>query len=305
MVLAAELIATGLRLSRFFGLDFMIENGSNLTYLIEMNPRCTPLCHLQLGEGRDLIGALTAQLQGGSCRRLPPVTACDMIAYFPQALTCKSRFLQTSFNDVPEEEPELVEDPLHPWSEWGVLGRVFRRDSALQRDRVSGVGLCATVRQASGLPFDNCGRTEEGDRRVRPGYSADSGGGRWGSTQKLEFISDEQTEVYFKASDVSVLPYTLVFQSGVMFSSYSFGLPVIASDVGSEDILEGETGFVCRPCDAHELAAAIEKYFESDLSSALDRRRRQIQDFANQRNSWRAVGEKTRQVYIRLLEAER
>jgi glycosyltransferase involved in cell wall biosynthesis len=126
-------------------------------------------------------------------------------------------------------------------------------------------------------------------------------------TRKLEFISDGQTEVYFKASDVSVLPYTLVFKSGVMFLSYSFGLPLIASDVGSfkKDILEGETGFVCRPCDAPELAAPIEKYFESDLFSTLDRRRRQIQDFANQRNSWRAVGEKTRQVYTRLLEAER
>jgi glycosyltransferase involved in cell wall biosynthesis len=126
-------------------------------------------------------------------------------------------------------------------------------------------------------------------------------------TQKLEFIPDEQTEVYFKASDVSVLPYTLVFQSGVLFLSYSFGLPVIASDVGSfkEDILEGETGFVCRPRDVHDLAATIEKYFESDLFSALDSGRRQIRDCANRRNSWRAVGETTRQVYTQLLKGER
>src|SRR5207248_4202756 len=125
-------------------------------------------------------------------------------------------------------------------------------------------------------------------------------------TEKLQFMPDEQTEVYFKASDVSVLPYTLVFQSGVLFLSYSFGLPVIASDVGSfkEDILEGETGFVCRPCDANDLAAAIEKYFESDLFSALDSRRRQIQDCANQSNSWKTVGEKTHQVYAQLLEDE-
>ena len=111
----------------------------------------------------------------------------------------------------------------------------------------------------------------------------------------------------FQASDVSVLPYTLVLQSGVMFLSYSFGLPVIASDVGSskEDILGGDMGFVCRPSDAHELAAAIEKYFESDLFRPLDRRRPQIQDFSKQRNSWRAVSGKTRQVYARLLEAER
>ena len=38
-----------------------------------------------------------------------------------------------------------------------------------------------------------------------------------------------------------MLPYTHIFQSGVLFLGYSFGLPVIASDVGSlrEDVIEG------------------------------------------------------------------
>jgi len=51
--------------------------------------------------------------------------------------------------------------------------------------------------------------------------------------QRIEFVPDEQTELYFKAADITVLPYTEVFQSGVLFLAYSFGLPVIASDVGS------------------------------------------------------------------------
>jgi hypothetical protein len=127
MMLAAQLIAARLKLSGFFGLDFMIENGSNRTYLIELNPRCTPLSHFQLGEGRDLIGAFAAELQGGSCRRLPAVTTSGMISYFPQAVICKSQFRQTSFNDIPEEQPELVEDLLHPWSERSLLGRLLDR----------------------------------------------------------------------------------------------------------------------------------------------------------------------------------
>jgi hypothetical protein len=127
MMHAAELIAGRLNLTGFFGLDFMIESGSNLIYLIEMNPRCTPLCHLQLGQGKDLVGALTAELQGVSCRDLPPVTASNTIAYFPQAQTCQSRFLQSSFNDVPEGEPALVEDLLHPWSDRGLVGRLLDR----------------------------------------------------------------------------------------------------------------------------------------------------------------------------------
>ena len=74
MMLAAERITRRLKLSGFFGLDFMIEDGSGLTYLIEMNPRSTPLCHLRLGNGRDMIGALWAQLAGQSLRETPPVT---------------------------------------------------------------------------------------------------------------------------------------------------------------------------------------------------------------------------------------
>ena len=34
---------------------------------------------------------------------------------------------------------------------------------------------------------------------------------------KAEYISDEETEVYFKAADVLVLPYRYIYQSGVLF----------------------------------------------------------------------------------------
>jgi glycosyltransferase involved in cell wall biosynthesis len=100
-----------------------------------------------------------------------------------------------------------------------------------------------------------------------------------------------------------VLPYTQVFQSGVLFLAYSFGLPVVASDVGSfrEDIVEGETGFVCKSCDANELAKTLEQYFESDLFRNLDSRRQKIRDYASRRNSWQVVGEATRDVYLRVL----
>ena len=51
--------------------------------------------------------------------------------------------------------------------------------------------------------------------------------------EKIEYIPDEETELFFKAADVLILPYTRVFQSGVLFLAYSFGLPAIASDVGT------------------------------------------------------------------------
>ena len=133
MKLAAERIARRLHVSGFFGLDFMIEDGTNAPYLIEMNPRCTPLCHLRLGKGRDMVGALQAQLTGQPFRETPPVTGNDMIAYFPQALLCQSPFLQSSFQDLPEDEPDLIQAMLHPWSERSLVGRALDSLRRLRR----------------------------------------------------------------------------------------------------------------------------------------------------------------------------
>jgi len=120
--------------------------------------------------------------------------------------------------------------------------------------------------------------------------------------QRIEYIPDSEAELYFKAADIAVLPYTLVFQSGVLSLAYSFGLPVIATDVGSfaEDILEGRTGFVCKPCDADDLAGAIEVYFDSDLYKNLHNRRQEIREYARSRYSWESVGHLTQNVYIAL-----
>lgn len=131
MMLAAERIARRLRLSGFVGLDFMIEDGSGATYMIEMNPRCTPLSHLQLGTGRDMIEALCAQLTGRPLREVPSVTQNDMIAYFPQAWHCKSELLQSSFQDIPRGEPDLVQDLLRPWPERSFLYRTASKISDL------------------------------------------------------------------------------------------------------------------------------------------------------------------------------
>lgn len=124
---------------------------------------------------------------------------------------------------------------------------------------------------------------------------------------RIEHIPDCETEIYFKAADVLVLPYTFVSQSGVLFLGYSFGLPVIATDVGSlrDEIVEGETGFLCRPLDSADLARTIDTYFGSDLYKTLSSRRQGIREYAARRHSWDAVGEMTRNIYAQLLRRYR
>jgi D-inositol-3-phosphate glycosyltransferase len=120
---------------------------------------------------------------------------------------------------------------------------------------------------------------------------------------KANFIPDDDTEVYFKAADVVVLPYRDIYQSGVLFLGHSFGLPVVAADVGSlkDEIVEGKTGFLFRPEDSVDLAEVIEQYFASDLYANLNGRRCEIRAYANERHSWDVVSQVTVNAYATLL----
>ena len=119
-------------------------------------------------------------------------------------------------------------------------------------------------------------------------------------------IPDPETEVYFKAADVLVLPYREIFQSGVLFLGCSFGLPVVAADVGSlsDDVIEDKTGFLFRPHDPMDLARTLERYFTSPLFADLQQNRRCIRDYVTSRHSWDDVGDLTRGVYAQFGPAE-
>jgi hypothetical protein len=126
MRIAAERIASRLRLSGFFGLDFMIEEGTESAYLIEMNPRATPPCHIPLGHGRDLSAALWAELAGASPADRTPATANSLIAYFPPSPTIPAEMLRDCYVDAPKNEPALVEELENPFPNRTLLYRLLQ-----------------------------------------------------------------------------------------------------------------------------------------------------------------------------------
>ena len=69
MIEAGRALIQRLGLSGFVGLDFMIEDVTRLPYLIEVNPRCTPIGHIALPLTGSLAGRVAADL-GAS----PPAT---------------------------------------------------------------------------------------------------------------------------------------------------------------------------------------------------------------------------------------
>jgi glycosyltransferase involved in cell wall biosynthesis len=119
--------------------------------------------------------------------------------------------------------------------------------------------------------------------------------------QRIQFIPDEEVEPYFKAADAVVIPYVNVFQSGVPFLAFSFGVPVIATDVGSlrDDITE-DTGLLCRSMDPEHLAQTIARFFRSELHTDRERRRARIRQIATEAHSWTTVAERTCAVYAAL-----
>jgi glycosyltransferase involved in cell wall biosynthesis len=122
-------------------------------------------------------------------------------------------------------------------------------------------------------------------------------------SKKIEFISEADTELYFKAADVLVLPYVYIFQSGVLFLAYSFGLPTIATDVGTlkEEVVEGKTGFTCAPGNSTALAQCIQKYFKSNLYRELEARRPEILHFVKGKNSWNQIASIINTAYSQIL----
>jgi len=121
--------------------------------------------------------------------------------------------------------------------------------------------------------------------------------------QRVEYIPDDEVELYFKASDVLVLPYKFIFQSGPLFLAYNFGLPVIVTEVGSfkEDIVIGKTGYIAKPNDPEDLSDKIYDYFQSDLYKNLDKNRHFIKKYANENYSWEIIAEKTIKIYKNFL----
>jgi biotin carboxylase len=136
MAQAAERLVRRLGVSGLWGIDFILDAGSGAAYMIEINPRATPICHLPLGPGRDLPAALYRQLAGATPRERPAVLDREHIALFPGEWQRDpaSSFLDSSHHDIPWKEPGLIRDCIAvPWAERGWMARSWAR---LRRPRI-------------------------------------------------------------------------------------------------------------------------------------------------------------------------
>jgi peptidoglycan/xylan/chitin deacetylase (PgdA/CDA1 family)/glycosyltransferase involved in cell wall biosynthesis len=100
-------------------------------------------------------------------------------------------------------------------------------------------------------------------------------------------VHDDEMELLFKASNAVALPYFEGSQSGVLFMSYAFGRPVLASDVGGfpTHVEPGKTGEIFAKGDAGNLRAKL-NLMMLDGQASYDEEA--IRGYAYANHSWEA-----------------
>jgi len=112
----------------------------------------------------------------------------------------------------------------------------------------------------------------------------------------IGFIADDKLYSLIDKSDIILLPYRAISQSGVLLLALYFRKMIISSDLPSfKETLEGFTDdMFAKAEDAQSLADLITRYLrgEIDIGKQL-----QIIDDLNQKYSWQEVAKKTIEIY--------
>lgn len=82
---------------------------------------------------------------------------------------------------------------------------------------------------------------------------------------EIRYIPDDEVKLYYSSTDVCVLPYTDVYQSGVIQLAYGYKKPVISSDLPAftQFVTPNKTGYLFNNGNYHELAAMMEKAIDN------------------------------------------
>jgi glycosyltransferase involved in cell wall biosynthesis len=117
-----------------------------------------------------------------------------------------------------------------------------------------------------------------------------------------EFIPNAEVAKYFIASDVVALPYRRISHSGVLHLAYSFGRPVIATNVGDfkETIEEGKSGFVMSSNSQENLSEKIIQAFSDSLK--LEEMGKYARHLSETKYSWENSAELMKSIYEKMIK---
>ena len=115
-------------------------------------------------------------------------------------------------------------------------------------------------------------------------------------------VKNEDVELYFKASDLTVLPYknTYSSQSGVLFDAYKYQCPLVVTNVGGigETVSEDKTGIVVDSTNKYITNAIIRLIEDEQLNKSI---KDNMISAIKSKYSWDIVAKKTIDVYNSIL----
>lgn len=116
-------------------------------------------------------------------------------------------------------------------------------------------------------------------------------------TTRYEFIPYEEVSKYFLETDLVVLPYKRIYQSGVLLLSMSYGRPVLTSDLDpfQEIITHNKTGLLFESENEYDLADQICSIARN--SDKLIYIRNNAIETLKSKFDWNDIGEMTKSVY--------
>lgn len=111
------------------------------------------------------------------------------------------------------------------------------------------------------------------------------------------YIADDEVPIFYYASDIVVLPYRRIYQSGVLLMAMSYQKPVIVPDLEgmTEIIKDGINGFVFKTGDAKSLSEKLIQAFGN--TEQLDTVARSGFNTVSTDHHWGSIGEKTAALY--------
>jgi len=114
---------------------------------------------------------------------------------------------------------------------------------------------------------------------------------------RTKFIPQEDVEHYYCASDLVVLPYKKIYQSGVLMMTLSFGLPALVSDLPplKEVISDNENGFLFKTENVSDLTTRINSILSDEVM--MEKVRVKGIELINTKYDWGEIGRLTKLVY--------
>lgn len=117
----------------------------------------------------------------------------------------------------------------------------------------------------------------------------------------IRYIPDEEVPLYYRASDVVVLPYRRVYQSAVVLMAMGYGRPVLVSDLPgmTEIVRDGGNGFVFKQSVKGDLSSRLCALLENE--ELLSEMALNGLEYVRLNHDWREIGIQTSRLYNTLV----